>query len=208
MASLFIDSTYDITLGILDDAQSWIKFERFYGQKASAIIQKETHNLLNSAGLKILDLTSVITIAGPGFYTGLRLSEGFADVLIFLGIKHYSFLSHDIPVLAGIQAGTWMTKAYRGEYFFHFWEGNTSRNQLVASKDLEKFLETVDKSSFYIHSDSAIDDLSRNLTNNTLTTHDLLKENSQIIFSSILKSQSKVGSFYFRAPEDEFKMSV
>lgn len=208
MASLFIDSTYDITLGILDDDLGWIKFERFYGQKASAIIQKETHNLLKSAGLKIPDLSSVITIAGPGFYTGLRLSEGFADVLIFLGIKHYSFLSYHIPALAGVKSGIWMTKAYRGEYFFHFWNENGSRNELVASKELEKFMNTVDKSNFYIHSDTAIDEHSRAMLDKFSTTHDLLKEKSQIIFPAILKAQTKVDSYYFRAPEDEFKVSI
>jgi tRNA threonylcarbamoyladenosine biosynthesis protein TsaB len=208
LAALFIDSTYDITLGVLDDNLGWIKFDRFYGQKASAIIQKETHNLLSSAGIKLADLKCVITIAGPGFYTGLRLSEGFADVLIFLGIKHYSFLSYDIPALTGATSGVWLTKAYRGEYFFHFWDGKVARNELVAAKDLEKFLETVDKSNFYIHSDTAIDDFSRNMLGKCLNTHDLLKEKSQIIFSSILKSESKVDSFYFRAPEDEFKVSI
>jgi tRNA threonylcarbamoyladenosine biosynthesis protein TsaB len=208
LASLFIDSTYDITLGILDDNLGWIKFEKFLGQKASAIIQTETHHLLKSLDLKITDLTSIITIAGPGFYTGLRLSEGFSDVLIFTGLKHYSFLSYDIPALSGVSSGVWMTKAYRGEYFFHFWDGSTSRNELVAAKDLPKFLESVDKSSFYIHSDSAIDELSRNLLQKTHTTCELLKNKPQSIFSTVLKSQMKVDSFYFRAPEDEFKVSI
>lgn len=208
MAALFIDSTYDITLGILDDNLGWIKFDRFYGQKASAIIQSETYNLLSSAGIKLTDLKSVITIAGPGFYTGLRLSEGFADVLIFLGIKHYSFLSYDIPVLTGVTSGAWLTKAYRGEYFFHFWDGKVARNELVAAKDLENFLGTVDKSNFYIHSDTAIDDFSRNMLGKCLNTHDLLKQKSQMIFSTVLKSETKVDSFYFRAPEDEFKVSI
>lgn len=208
MASLFIDSTYDISLGILDDNHGWIKFEKFLGHKASAIIQTETHHLLKSLGLKITDLTSIITIAGPGFYTGLRLSEGFADVLMFSGLKHNSFLSYDIPAFSGVPSGVWMTKAYRGEYFFHFWNESSSRNELVAAKDLEKFLETVDKSAFYIHSDSAIDDFSRNLLEKCFTTSDLLKTKPEIIFSSILKSQVKVDSFYFRAPEDEFKVSI
>ena len=208
MAKLFIDSTYDISIGILDDNLGWIKFDKFYGQKASAIIQTETHNLLKSVGLKITDLSSVITTAGPGFYTGLRLSEGFADVLTFSGFTHNSFLTYSIPVLAGVQAGTWMTKAYRGEYFFHFWDGTESRNELVSSKDLEDFLNTVDKSSFYIHSGSAIDDFSRNILQKFSTTDDLLKSKSEIIFSSILKSSTKVDSFYFRAPEDEFKVSI
>jgi len=208
LAILFIDSTYDITLGLLDPNLGWINFEKFSGQKASSIIQKETHNILKSADLKVNDLSTIISVAGPGFYTGLRLSEGFADVLIFSGIKHYSFLSYSIPALAGVASGVWMTKAYRGEYFFHFWNGNVVRNELVAAKELEQFLKTVDKSSFYIHSDSAIDDFSRNLLEKTLTTHELLKVKSEVIFTSIINSQTKVDSFYFRAPEDEFKVSI
>lgn len=208
MASLFIDSTYDITLGILDNNLGWMKFDKFIGQKASAIIQTETHNMLKPLGLKLSDLESIITIAGPGFYTGLRLSEGFADVLIFSGLKHYSFLSSNIPLLAGIDSGTWMTKAYRGEYFFHSWKGKDARNELVPSKDLEKFLATVDMSSFYIHSDSAIDDFSRNMLGDFSATCDLIKKNPQPIFSQVLLANMKIDSFYFRAPEDEFKVSI
>jgi len=208
LTCLFIDSTYDVTLGILDNHLNWNKFENFSGQKASSVIQKETHLLLSSSNLKISDLSSVISVAGPGFYTGLRLSEGFADLLVFFGIKHFSFLSYNIPFFSGIKTGTWMTKAYRGEYFFHFWDGEIHRNELVAAKDLEGFLKTVDKSNFYIHSQSAIDDFSRSLLPECISTYDLLKEKSQIIFPLILNSQSKVDSYYFRAPEDEFKVSV
>lgn len=208
MASLFIDSTYDITLGILDDGLGWIQFEKFANQKASAIIQKETFNLLEKSALNIESISTVITVAGPGFYTGLRLSEGFADVFIFNGKKHFSFLSHSIPFLTGIEKGVWMTKAYRGEYFFHLWESEKSKNELVSAKNLEAYLKDVDMSDFYIHSDSAIDELSRQYISHPQTTYDLLKDQSQKIFSSILNTKSKVDSFYFRAPEDEFKVSV
>lgn len=208
MASLFIDSTYDVTLGILDESQGWIQFEKFANQKASAIIQTETHNLLQTAGLKISDIDSVVTVAGPGFYTGLRLSEGFADVFLFSGKKHYSFMTYDIPKWIGIKSGVWMTKAYRGEYFFHLWDGDNARNELVSVKELEGFLKNVDKSHFYIHSDSAIDDFSRAFLSSPLTTVDLLKTHSKQIFSQIIKLNSKVDSYYFRAPEDEFKVST
>lgn len=208
MASLFVDTTYDITLGILDENLGWIKFDRFFGQKASAIIQSETYNLLESVNLKISDITSLISIAGPGFYTGLRLSEGFADVLTFSGINHYSFLSYSIPYLSGAASGVWMTKAYRGEYLFHFWNLGSSRNELVSAKGLEEFLISVDMSNFYIHSESSIDDYSRKFLNTYLTTNELLKNNSQKILSSIISADSKEDSFYFRAPEDEFKVSI
>lgn len=208
MASLFIDSTYDVTLGILDDSQGWIQFEKFANQKASAIIQTETHNLLKKAGLKVSAIDSVITVAGPGFYTGLRLSEGFADVFIFNGKKHYSFMSYEIPKITGVKAGVWMTKAYRGEYFFHLWDEAGSKNEIVSSKELEAFMKNVDKSHFYIHSDSAIDELSRSMISDPLKTVDLLKTHSSEIFSYIIKNSLKVDSYYFRAPEDEFKVSV
>jgi len=208
LALLFVDTTYDITLGILDENLGWMKFDKFFGQKASAIIQSETYNLLESVHLKISDITSLISIAGPGFYTGLRLSEGFADVLTFAGIKHYSFLSYSIPFLSGATNGVWMTKAYRGEYFFHFWDSTSSRNELVAAKDLEEFIKSVDMSNFYIHSESSIDDYSRKFLTSYLTTNELLEKYSPKILSSVILSDSKKESFYFRAPEDEFKVSI
>lgn len=209
MAALFIDSTYDITLGVLDDELGWINFETYYGQKASSVIQKEAHEMLKKSQLGILDISSVVTVAGPGFYTGLRLSEGFADVLSFSGIKNFSFFSYDIPAWTGVQSGVWMTKAYRGEYFFHFWNGSESQNKLVAAKELESFLKTVDNSHFYIHSEAAIDDFSRKLLPESrqpcLT---LLQKESKQILRHLFTTQSKVDSYYFRAPEDEFKVSV
>lgn len=208
MASLFIDTTYDVSLGILDENLGWLKFENFSGQKVSSVIQKQAHLLLGEVGLKSSELESIITVAGPGFYTGLRLSEGFADVFKFAGIKHYSFLSYSIPKLINVPSGVWMTKAYRGEYFFHIWNLNGSKNELVSTRDLEDFLSRIDISSLYIHSESAIDDFSRSLLPNWITTQKLLRSHSQILFNSILKSDLNIDSFYFRAPEDEFKIST
>lgn len=208
MASLFIDTTYDVSLGILDENLGWLKFENFSGQKVSSVIQKQAHLLLGEVGLKSSELESIITVAGPGFYTGLRLSEGFADVFKFAAIKHYSFLSYSIPKLINVPSGVWMTKAYRGEYFFHIWNLNGSKNELVSTRDLEDFLSRIDISSLYIHSESAIDDFSRSLLPNWITTQKLLRSHSQILFNSILKSDLNIDSFYFRAPEDEFKIST
>lgn len=207
MASLFIDSTYDITLGILNDAQEWSSFQRFSGQKSSAVLQRETHRLLQEAGVKPRELKHVFTLAGPGFYTGLRLSEGVADVFTFVGIPHFSFLSYDIPGMLGIKSGTWMTKAYRGEVFFHEWDQSSSKNILIPEKELAQKVATVDKSSFYIHSDSALDEISRNLVPFAISSHHLLQQKPKEIFNQVLSKKMKVDSFYFRAPEDEFRVN-
>ncbi len=208
MTALFVDSTYDITIGILGDDLGWIDFKKFSGQKASTVIQKETHAMLGSFGMKLKDIESIITIAGPGFYTGLRLSEGFADVLKFSGIKHYSLLSYSIPRLLDFQAGTWMTKAYRGEYFFHSWNSEGQKNELISTNNLEKYSLNISRSNFYIHSESGIDEFSKKFFINSSTTHDLLRNNPNKIFSKLLNSTEKPDSFYFRAPEDEFKVST
>ncbi len=102
----------------------------------------------------------------------------------------------------------WMTKAYRGEYFFHFWDEHSSRNELVQAKNLSDFMKTIDMDNFYIHSDAAVDDISRQYFSNPKTTFELLKENSDSVFEAILKAQPRIDSFYFRAPEDEFKVSL
>jgi tRNA threonylcarbamoyladenosine biosynthesis protein TsaB len=208
LASLFIDTTYDTTLGLLDDDLEWICFEKFIGQKVSRVIQKEVHQFLSANNLKPADLECVISIAGPGFYTGLRLSEGFADVFTFFGVKHYSFFTYQIPKLTGIRLGVWMTKAYRGEYFFHHWGDDTQENILVPSNELAAYMAKMDDQPCYIHSEAALDELSLSLISHYKTTNELLKNSSAEIFKSIIAMNSKVDSFYFRAPEDEFKVSV
>ena len=207
MASLFIDSTYDITLGILDDEMGWISFQRFIGQRSSNILQKETHNLLKAAGIKTSDLSQVITVAGPGFYTGLRLSEGVSDVFRFADINHFSFYSYQLPLLLGVESGYWMTKAYRGEYFFHRWDLNDKSNILVTESELPSFIEKLKEERAFIHSDTALDEISRNLLKDATDTHSLLRNRSKDIFKKIIAENSRVDSYYFRAPEDEFRVS-
>ncbi len=208
MAILFIDSTYDITLGLLNEDLEWIDLKTFKEQKASSIIQKETYHLLEKFGLNLKSIQKIITVAGPGFYTGLRLSEGFADVLTFSGIHHHSFFTYSLPKMTGVKQGVWMTKAYRGEYFFHTWNETSSKNELIASKELSHYLADLDHNSVFIHSLSALDDLSRNLLKTSHSTLELLRNHPQIVFRHVLLHNFKEESYYFRAPEDEFKVSL
>lgn len=205
MSLLFIDSTYDITLGILDDDLEWIDFQSFAEKKASSVLQKETSLLLKKNNINPQDLKGVITIAGPGFYTGLRLSEGFADVFTFFNIPHYSFYSYEIPVWCGHKEGSWFTKAYRGEYFFHHWRNEDVKSDLVSLADLPT--KMLDVKDVYIHSIRALDEVSTHLLKEPTATLDLLKANPHKIFSQVLAKNLKRESFYFRAPEDEFRMN-
>lgn len=201
MSYLFIDSTYDLTIGVLDDGLNWHSFERHTGQKASAIIQTKTNELLLKAGLKPQDLSAVITVNGPGFYTGLRLAEGFSDVFKFFGIKQLSFYSYEIPLWCGYEDGVWFTKAYRGEYFFYRWSGSVNSQELIETKQLRDFISD---ERYFIHSNSSLDNLSADLIRNPVETHELLKTHPKEIFSEVIKGMQRE-PFYFRAPEDEFK---
>jgi tRNA threonylcarbamoyladenosine biosynthesis protein TsaB len=206
LASLFVDTTYDITLGLLDASPNWLALNKFEGQKVSSVLQKETFRLCQEHQSTPDQLQVLYTVAGPGFYTGLRLAEGLADVFSFFGIAHYSFYSYEIPLMCGYQTGVWVTKAYRGEYFFHHWKNDQSRNVLIAASDLPGYDLT--EENVFIHSDTALDDALRSRLMSPISTHDLLRQHPQTIFSQVLGHKTKQESFYFRAPEDEFRVSL
>lgn len=206
MTTLFIDTTYDITLGLMDDAMRWMDFRRFQSAKASATLQVETHKLLNDYNVEPKKLHNLVTVAGPGFYTGLRFSEGMANVFEFFNVSHLSFYSYEVPKWCGVKSGVWMTKAYRGEYFFHHWDESGSQNVLITSLELEEYLKPL--KHLFIHSDTALDEKSKTLIQKSESSIELIRTNSSVIFSHVLNNKIKEESFYFRAPEDEFKVST
>lgn len=199
MALLFADTTYDIHLGLLSDDLRWMEFRSERGQKASAILQRQVYDLCSAHGLSVRELKGLVTCAGPGFYTGLRLSEGFADIFRFFNLSTHSFYSYDVPRFTGVESGAWVTKAYRGEYFFHTWKGDAGENKLVTDKELPTILAGLEH--VYVHTPGAMD---RDLQSFT-STMELLKAKPEV-FAKILSAEPRE-SFYFRAPEDEFKVN-
>ncbi len=205
MSYLFIDSTYELSLGVLDDGLNWLAFESHGGgQKASAIIQARSYELLTNCKLNPKDLSGIIIVNGPGFYTGLRLAEGFADVFTFFGVKQFSLYSYEIPLWCGFESGTWFTKAYRGEYYYYHWDKSGPRQELLSVKEIEKGLTA---QQIFIHSQASMDVVSTALISQPIETTDLLKKHSKEIFSQVINNNLKRESFYFRAPEDEFKVN-
>jgi len=198
LALLFIDSTYDLTIGLLSDKYQWLDFRVYKNQKASALLQQECFNLCASQKLKFSELKGAIALSGPGFYTGLRLSEGFLDVVSHFNIPCYSFYSYEVPSWCGHDELPWVTKAYRGEYFYY----SNGSAKLVSAKDLPAFSEA------YIHIPSAIDEVVVNKIAKPHTTHELIRLKPELIFSQVIGQNLKRDSYYFRAPEDEFRVSV
>jgi tRNA threonylcarbamoyladenosine biosynthesis protein TsaB len=198
---LYVDTTYDTTLGLLSEKLEWLEVLTLNEKRASNILQSQTYKILEEHQLQIDDLTRIVICAGPGFYTGLRLSEGFSDIFKLFNVNSCSFYSYDLPKILGVPKGCWITKAYRGEYFCHSWGESVEKSELFSFKELPAFDEA------YFHSETAVDDLIKQKCQKLISTNDLLKSNSQVIFEHILKLNQTHESYYFRAPEDEFRMN-
>ncbi len=203
MSVLYIDTSYDITLGLLDENLGWQDLRNFRGQKVSHTIQNETHRLLKDFQTSLSKVTAVVSNAGPGFYTGLRFSEGFSDVLNFFQIPHYSFYSYELPFWLGHVKGNWLTKAYRGEYFSYTWDNHSSQKSLLSVKELTNLNTAV---PFFVHAETALDEQLKALINDkAISTSEMLQDLSHAIFSKVLAEKLQRESYYFRAPEDEFR---
>lgn len=204
MSYLFIDSSYDLSLGVLSAELEWLALEEFSGQKSSQILQKKSYELLLKLNIPVSELKGIISVVGPGFYTGLRLAEGFSNVLSFFGIKEHTLYSYEIPAWCGYEEGTWFTKAYRGEYFLSHWKNDHRESELISVKELPVKLSSKEK--FFIHSKASLDSHCENYLTDAVMTSELVKEFPQKIFKHVI-GREKQEPYYFRAPEDEFKVN-
>jgi len=184
----------------LDRDLNWIEFRSYENQRASGLLQSETYSICAKFGVFPRDLDGIVTVSGPGFYTGLRVSEGFSDIFHLFNIPRYSLYSFDIPKFIGHPEGVWITKAYRGEYFIHSWDEHSSSNDLVQSSQVQINIEKIGQK--FIHCSSAID-----IEIQAIKTLELIQQFPSKIFPFVLEQKLKREIFYFRAPEDEFRMN-
>lgn len=201
MSTLFIDTSYNQTIGLLRNEGTWLARKTLEGQKSSSILHAELHTMLSSVGLKPSAITDVLYVAGPGFYTGLRIAHGLADMLRLEGRTLLNLYNFEIPRLLGVSAYTWITKAYRGEIFVHK-DGETF---LLSEKD---FLARSWEGNIFIHHSSAVDEKMREKIPRAIETEGLLLNRIQEI-KTVLKTNVVLKDlYYFRPPEEEFKPSV
>lgn len=210
MIKLFIDTSYDVFIGLLNSQGSWEGKTVLKGFKASQILQKEIYSLLQNKNLDVSAIGGVITSAGPGFYTGMRVSEGVADVFKLKGLPHLSYYNFMIPKWYGNTKGLWMTKAYRGEYFFYLWDGEKEEKFLLQENELASHFEAWDKLvvPYFIHQDSAIDEKLKKFVTNYQQTVELIERNPESLYQAVVSANLTEASYYFRAPEDEFRPSL
>lgn len=192
--SLYVDSSDNLTLGLLDDNLEWLEFKRFPNKKSSGVFHGLVEELLSSHGKTLFDLDRVYYGAGPGSYTGIRLVEGFCQILRWRKIKTNSFYLFEVPKLKGIKKGKWLSEAYKGEYFLYSWDEEDSNTELVKKDDVKSKFKEGD----YLVSQGNLEGIE------TESIIDLIRENSNEIFSKIKKSDLNKEPFYYRTIENEF----
>ena len=199
MKTLYLDTAYNQVIGICDERGQWLEIKESVGQRSSALLHSDLHKMCQSHGLRASDLKRVIYVAGPGFYTGLRIAYGIAQTMKLSGVDTRGLYSYEIPKLLGEQNYTWITKAYRGEVFV--FESKNSQGSLMSEDD---FLARDWSGKVYIHHPRALDDKMLAKLSTTQTTENLITQN----FAKILPAVALVPEpalYYFRAPEDEFR---
>lgn len=205
MTTLFLDTTYNQILGFLDEKGAWIDYRETSGQKSSAQLHLELQKVVDVHKINKNDIKSVLYVAGPGFYTGLRIAYGIAEMLKLEDRQLLSFHSFDIPRMLNVNEYTWVTKAYRGEIFIYQYENGESKSRLVSEKD---FLDLNLSKHIYIHHVSALDELMKKKIDLFTETQTLLIQNIVSVFNFCTSHQLSSELFYFRPPEEEFKPSV
>ena len=124
---LYLDTTHGIQLGLLNNQYDWIEINNLGELKSSAVIHAYINDLLVKYNQEILDISSLVYCAGPGSYTGMRVSEGIAQIFEMAQIKLYSFYHFEIPQIYGNQHGKWLDHAFKGEIFIYDWNESFRR---------------------------------------------------------------------------------
>lgn len=191
---LFIDTTKDITVGLLGDDYEWVEYEYFENAKGSAIIHKCIYDQLEKQNKKINDVKGLVQIAGPGSYTGMRVSEGIAQIFNWQQFKTYSFYHYEVPRLLGSEQGTWFANAFKGEYFLFSWKKEEESILLIKKEEFD--INTIKN----LYTSFLFDDFERDI----LLTSKLIYKNGKSLFKKIIDENVHRPLYYYRTLDQEY----
>lgn len=201
---LFFDSSEFLCVGLLDEHFEWLDYKKLTTKKNSEIFHGTVFEMLNKHQLEITQLSGVLQVAGPGSYTGMRLSEGMCQVLEWHGIAIYSFTHFRIPEILGVEKGAWISEAFKGELFVYHWNKDKSGTELIKKGDRDES-EILHKlqgqyGPVYTHYDLGLYDC--------LFTGEIMRHSSQQLFPYVVEHKLRDQPFYYRELEDEFRPSL
>lgn len=198
---LFIDSTSDITVGLLNDDFKWLEYNYIKGQKGSAVIHKYIQEVLDKNNSSIEKLNYLIQVAGPGSYTGMRVSDGIKQIFSWQGIKTLSFYHYQVPEILGVKEGVWFCDAFKGESFLYSWNKSGHQKQLIKNQDASTFIENLDLNLFQLSDENK-------LMLKAESTQLLIKNNPEVLFKKIVESNIDEQLYYFRSLDAEFTKAI
>lgn len=140
---LFIDTSYYLVLGLYyscNGVTNWTDYQLITEAKTSALIHKELYGMLERNNLAPEKIKEVLTVAGPGSYTGMRISHGMAQIFELLGRELFSFYHFEVPQLLGTDQGVWVANAFKNELFVYGWRGADTWKELISDKEIAQYL--------------------------------------------------------------------
>ena len=194
---LFLDTTFGITVGLLNEKNGWVDYSFVDGQKGSAVIHKLILDILEKNNLSIEDVKVLFQIAGPGSYTGMRVSDGISQTFEWQKIRTYSFYHFDVPKILNINSGVWFANAFKGELFIFKWNDKENEKLLLRMDEALNYLEGADIPIYASFQNNSVD-------SEYELTKDLIKENSKNVFDYVEDKNLKKELFYFRTLDEEF----
>ena len=198
---LYIDTSDHLVLGLLDENLEFLDLLDFPETKSSAIIHQNIFDLFQRHQASPLALKGVIQAAGPGSYTGVRLSYGIVQIFKWHGVACYGFYHFEVPLLLGVQEGGWISKAFKGEVFSFSWEGKKQSSSLFSE---EQFLNSCVPLPISTHFPGSLDEkIVAKFSPNS--THQMIVERPSDFFRCIIENKLSRKPYYFRPLQKEFR---
>jgi len=206
MSYLYLDTSEYLIVGVCDSDYRWLDYQMLKEKKSASKIHQLINGVLQKLKLEFSQLEAVFHAAGPGSYTGIRLSEGITQILELEKYQIYSFYHFEIPKLLGEASGSWVSTAFRDEFFVYSWFGDEKTSKLLGRSDFINFVNN-NEHKIYGHGDSpAISEL--NLNKDIDETSKLIEKQADQIFPQVAKLKLRREPFYYRQLEQEFLPSL
>ncbi|MBL6989376.1 MAG: hypothetical protein ISR65_06345 [Bacteriovoracaceae bacterium] len=187
---LFIDTSEVLKVGLLNEKLAWVSFKETGEKKTSSIVHKVIYEVLKDQQINFMDLGGLFFLAGPGSYTGIRVSEGIAGICTWQQLPVFSFHHFEVPQLLGHKAYIWYKNAFKGEFFAYKWDGVSCSHELIKDDALEFYLDNGVNNNYSLF--TSVD-----------TSKEIIKS-SEKLFKVVLKDKLLRAPYYYRTLEQEF----
>jgi len=192
---LFLDTSAFIQVGLLDEEFNWVHHEIVQNRKGSQVLHSVIFQALEEENIKISSLQGLFLANGPGSYTGVRVGEGFSQILELEGIPVYSFYHYEVPLFLGIDNYSFFSEAFKKEVFFFEYKNKNEEKRLISEKEFLS-LDLSMENTFHLEGNI----LGRDID----SLYDLFKKSSNKIFKCVRERSEHLPPYYYRSLEKEF----